>query len=89
MNNGVEFIGFAAAFLTTIAFVPQVLRMWRLGGDELSWAMLALFATGVSLWLVYGVLRESFPLMVANGLTLVQVVAMAAIKARALARNNR
>jgi MtN3 and saliva related transmembrane protein len=48
----VELIGFAAGVLTTVAFAPQVLRTWRLGGFELSWTMLSLFATGVSLWLV-------------------------------------
>lgn len=80
--NDVESIGFAAAILTTIAFVPQVLRTWRLGGHELSWAMLALLGSGVSLWLVYGVQRASLPLIAANGLTLVQVLAMAAIKFR-------
>jgi MtN3 and saliva related transmembrane protein len=77
-----ELIGFAAGILTTIAFAPQVLRTWQLGGRELSWAMLSLFATGVSLWLVYGLQRGSMPLIAANGLTLVQVIAMAAIKYR-------
>jgi MtN3 and saliva related transmembrane protein len=77
---GVELIGFAAGVLTTVAFAPQVLRTWRLGGFELSWSMLSLFATGVSLWLVYGYQRGSMPLIMANGLTLLQVLAMAAIK---------
>lgn len=78
----VESIGFAAAALTTIAFAPQVMRTWRLGGHELSWLMLALFGTGVSLWLVYGWRRASGPLIAANAVTLVQVLAMAAIKYR-------
>jgi len=75
-----EWIGFAAATLTTVAFVPQVLRTWQMGGRELSWAMLGLFGTGVSLWLLYGILQPSRPLIVANGLTLIQVAAMAAVK---------
>lgn len=80
MTFDVEWIGFAAAVLTTVAFVPQVVRTWQLGGRELSWSMLGLFGTGVTLWLAYGILRESNPLIIANGLTLVQVVAMAAVK---------
>jgi MtN3 and saliva related transmembrane protein len=80
MTLDVELIGFVAAVLTTIAFVPQVVRTWQMGGRELSWLMLALFGTGVSLWLAYGVLRQSWPLMLGNGLTLIQVVAMAAVK---------
>jgi MtN3 and saliva related transmembrane protein len=89
MNDGVEWIGFAAATLTTVAFLPQVLRTWRLGGHELSWGMLTLFGTGVALWLVYGVQRISFPLIAANGLTLVQVLAIAAIKSRSVRRESR
>ena len=49
-DSGTELIGFWAALLTTIAFAPQVLRTWRLGGHELS--MLSLFGAGVTLWFV-------------------------------------
>ena len=82
----VELIGFAAALLTTTAFAPQVIRTWRLGGHELSWGMLALFGSGLVLWLVYGVARGSAPLVVANGLTLIQVLAMSAVKLRTARR---
>jgi MtN3 and saliva related transmembrane protein len=86
MAFDVEWIGFAAAVLTTVAFVPQVVRTWQLGGRELSWSMLGLFGTGVLLWLVYGILQQSRPLIVANGLTLLQVAAMAAVKFSAVQR---
>jgi MtN3 and saliva related transmembrane protein len=75
-----EAIGNVAAILTTVAFAPQAIRTWRVGGDGLSWAMLALFGSGVGLWFVYGVLRDSEPLMLANGLTGVQVLFIFAIK---------
>lgn len=77
-----EDIGFGAAALTTVSFVPQVMRTWRTGGLGLSWTMLALFGTGVGLWLVYGILRTSAPVMVANGLTEVQVLLLLALKVR-------
>ena len=89
MNDSIEWIGFAAATLTTVAFLPQVLRTWRLGGHELSWGMLTRFGTGVALWLVYGVQRASLPLIAANGLTLLQVLAIAAIKFQAMTRDPR
>lgn len=73
-------IGFLAGLLTTLAFAPQVARTWRFGGEELSWSMLTLFGTGVSLWLYYGVTSQAAPLVAANALTLIQVLAMAAIK---------
>jgi MtN3 and saliva related transmembrane protein len=81
-ESGIELIGFWAALLTTVAFAPQVIRTWRLGGHELSWSMLALFGTGLVLWLTYGYLRDSAPLMLANGLTLVQVLVIAGVKFR-------
>jgi MtN3 and saliva related transmembrane protein len=75
-----EAIGFCAAILTTVAFTPQVVRTWRRGGDELSWVMLALFGAGVGLWFVYGYLRMSGPLMLANGLTGLQVLVLLVLK---------
>jgi len=75
-----EAVGFWAGILTTIGFAPQVLRSWRTGGKELSWMMLALFGSGVGLWFLYGFLRMSAPLMVANGLTGLQVLCLIAVK---------
>ena len=75
-----EVIGFWAAVLTTIAFAPQVVRTWRSGGDGLSWMMLALFGAGVGLWLLYGLLRMSGPLILANGLTGLQVLFLLVLK---------
>lgn len=75
-----EAIGTCAGILTTVAFAPQAVRTWRTGGDGLSWAMLALFGSGVGLWFVYGVLRGSGPIMLANALTGAQVVFICAVK---------
>jgi len=75
-----EAIGMMAAALTTAAFAPQVVRTWRLGGQGLSWMMLASFGTGVGLWFLYGYLRGSDPIMVANGLTGLQVIFIAGLK---------
>lgn len=82
MQDSTELIGLAAAILTTVAFAPQVVRTWQMGGHELSWTMLALFGTGVAMWFVYGWLLGSAPLLLANGLTLIQVVLMAGVKFR-------
>lgn len=73
-------IGFWAALLTTVSFLPQVVRTWRMGGQELSWLMLALFGTGVGLWFLYGYLLQSGPLMLANGITGLQILALAVLK---------
>jgi MtN3 and saliva related transmembrane protein len=75
-----EAIGTVAGILTTISFAPQVIRTWRKGGDGLSWTMLVLFGSGVGLWFVYGLLRNSVPIILANGLTEIQVLFIFAVK---------
>jgi MtN3 and saliva related transmembrane protein len=75
-----EAIGFWAAALTTVSFTPQLVRTWRTGGQGISWTMLTLFGAGVGLWFVYGLLQMSGPIMLANGLTEVQVLLLLALK---------
>lgn len=65
-------IGFIAAILTTIAFVPQVRKIWRTrSAKDVSLGMYTLFTLGVALWLSYGILIHSWPIILANGVTLV------------------
>ncbi len=64
-------LGYPAAFLTTIAFVPQAWQSWRtrdLSGVSLP--MYALFTLGVALWLGYGIAIGSLPVIAANSVTL-------------------
>lgn len=71
MNLFSDLIGYAAATLTTLAFIPQTLHSWRsrdLSGVSLG--MYSLFTVGVALWLLYGVVLESWPIIVANAITL-------------------
>ena len=77
-----EAIGFWAAFFTTVAFAPQLLQTWRNGGHGLSRTMLTLFGMGVGLWFVYGYLRMSRPIMLANGLTGLQILLILGLKVR-------
>jgi MtN3 and saliva related transmembrane protein len=76
----IEASGLAGALLTTIAFLPQVVRTWRHGGDGLSYIMLALFLAGTALWLLYGIALGSLPIILANGVTALQVVIVLALK---------
>ena len=73
-------IGLWAGLFTTVAYAPQVVRTWRTGGEGLSWIMLTLFALGVTLWFVYGIVQKSEPLILANGLTGVQVFLVMLLK---------
>ena len=83
MLNPVQVLGFLAGTLTTIAFVPQVLRTWRTkSAGDLSMGMLVTFTTGVALWLLYGIALESMPIMLANGITLVLALILVGLKYR-------
>lgn len=67
-----DLIGYGAAILTTAAFVPQALKSWSsrdLSGVSLS--MYSLFTLGVALWLLYGILLKSWPIILANLITLI------------------
>ncbi len=67
----VDTLGLAAGTLTTIAFVPQIVRIVRVRhADDLSWWTFGTFALGVALWLVYGLELHAVPIIVANVVTL-------------------
>ena len=78
-----EFIGLAAAFLTTLSFLPQTLMVLRSGETTgISLTMYALFTVGVAGWLVYGVMQASLPIIIANAITLLFALIILAMKVR-------
>lgn len=67
----IELIGYLAATLTTAAFLPQVVQVWQSKSTkDLSLPTLLSFIAGVSMWLIYGLLLNSSPIIVANAVTL-------------------
>lgn len=79
----VEGIGSAAGILTTLAFVPQVIKTWRSqSADDLSAMMLATFTIGILLWLVYGLALASRPLVLSNAVTLSLTAFLLIVKTR-------
>ena len=78
-----DLIGSAAGTLTTIAFIPQVLKAWRTQSvDDLSLGMLVAFTTGVALWVLYGFAMKALPLVVTNGATLFLALILLGMKIR-------
>ncbi len=81
--NPTELIGYAAAALSTIAFIPQVLHTWRMrSGRGISLGMYATFTSGVALWLAYGILLDAWPIIVANVITLTLALSILVMKIR-------
>ena len=65
-----EAIGFLAAFLTTIAFLPQVYKIYKSNKTEdLSLFTFSLFTVGVFCWLSYGIYLNNYPMIIANIIT--------------------
>ena len=76
-------LGLVAGLLTTVAFLPQVVRVWRRrSAADLSFPMLAIFCSGVALWLYYGLLVSDLPMIATNTVTLVLAGMLVIMKLR-------
>jgi MtN3 and saliva related transmembrane protein len=83
MSFSPTWIGIAAAVLTTAAFAPQAIQAWRSRSTrDVSLAMFTLMVAGIALWLVYGILIDDLPLILANAVTLVLAAAILIAKIR-------
>ncbi len=70
--NWITILGLIAAFCTTIAFLPQVIKTIKSKQtNDISLLMYIVLTTGVSLWFIYGLLIGDLPLIVANGITFI------------------
>ena len=62
-----QLVGFIAAACTTVSFLPQVIKSWKTKETkDLSLPMCVLLTTGIILWLVYGIVRQDPPVIIAN-----------------------
>ena len=79
--NSSEVFGFAAATLSTIAFLPQVVKTWKTrSAKDVSYALLLTFSTGCLCWVIYGYEVEAKPVMIANAFTLTLNLTILAMK---------
>ena len=83
MDGYITGIGLLAGLLTTAAFIPQVWKIYQTkSGKDISGRMFWLFSLGIALWLVYGTLLGSVPLILTNVVTLILSMAILALKYR-------
>jgi 5'(3')-deoxyribonucleotidase/uncharacterized protein with PQ loop repeat len=71
MRSAAAILGTVAAILSTVAFVPQIMKIWRTGGKDVSFFMLSLYVMGVTLWLCYGLAIGATALSLANAVSIV------------------
>ena len=66
----IEFFGYFAAILTTLAFIPQLIKTLKTKkAEDVSLTTLIMFLTGVAAWIVYGIQISSKPILIANLIT--------------------
>lgn len=76
-------LGLVAGALTTVSFLPQVVKIWRAkSAKDISYAMFLTFSGGVFLWLLYGIAIGATPVIVANAVTFVLALAVVLLKMR-------
>jgi MtN3 and saliva related transmembrane protein len=76
-------VGFVAAFCTTVSYIPQVKKCWQTGSTgDLSLKMLMILATGIALWVVYGVMKGDMVIIIANAVSLLLLFNLLVFKVR-------
>jgi MtN3 and saliva related transmembrane protein len=81
MYEVVEMVGFFAASLGVASFMPQVVKIWRSKSVEaISSLMYVIYSVSVILWIIYGVMIKSPPLIIANLLILFLTISILAMK---------
>ena len=86
----IDVVGYTAATCTTVSFVPQLLRVWKLrSARDISLSMFLIFCAGSFLWLVYGACSRSWPVAIANFLTFLLALAILLLKLRFDGRDRR
>ncbi|MDD4886230.1 MAG: SemiSWEET transporter [Thiomonas sp.] len=85
-----DLIGYGAAFLTTVSFVPQAwLTVRTRDVSGISLGMYSLFTVGIALWMAYGIIQQSWPLVGANAVTFLLALAVLIMRLRYGARQIR
>jgi MtN3 and saliva related transmembrane protein len=80
-NSWIIVVGTVAGLCTTFAFVPQLIKIWKQGGRDLSYGMLALYLIGAVLWFIYGVLVHGQAVIITNFATAIVIAFATSMKA--------
>ena len=83
MNNWIDLLGYSAACLTTLSFIPQAWHTFKTKDvSGISAGMYSVFTLGLALWLGYGLVLRAWPIVAANAVTLALALAILLMKRR-------
>jgi MtN3 and saliva related transmembrane protein len=86
---GVDILGYMAGFLTTMSCLPQVFKSWRRRSvRDLSLTMLLMLTVGLMFWMAYGVITNDWPILLANGVSLLLWSSLLVFKIRERAKGH-
>ena len=81
--NSIKILGLVAGTLTTISFLPQVIKTWKTkSAKDLSLVMFSVYCLGTFLWLMYGIYRHDIVIILANAVTLCLAMILLYFKVR-------
>lgn len=81
--TSIDLLGLVAGLLTTASFIPQVVKTWRTRSTrDISLGMFIAFSLGTALWLIYGLLINSMPVVIANAFTMTFALIILSLKLR-------
>jgi MtN3 and saliva related transmembrane protein len=80
-ESWIVLLGTVGGFCTTFAYVPQVIKIWKQGGRDLSYGMLGIYLFGVLLWLGYGLLMHAQAVVLTNFATAILIAIATGLKA--------
>jgi MtN3 and saliva related transmembrane protein len=83
MMDIITIVGLTAAAFTTVALLPQVIKVWKTKSTkDISTGMFTLFCIGVFLWFIYGIYVKDTPIILANSLAFIQALIILTFKAK-------
>ncbi len=73
----INIVGAAGGIVSSVTFLPQVIKIWKTkSAKDLSMGTLLFLVLNVSLWLLYGILTNLYPIIITNGIVLSMVFIM-------------
>ena len=83
MMDTITIVGLIAAAFTTVALLPQLIKVWKTKSTkDISIGMFMLYCGGVLLWFIYGVFRNDLAIILANSLAFIQALIILMFKAK-------
>jgi MtN3 and saliva related transmembrane protein len=77
----ISIIGVIAGTCTMLSFAPQIIKIWKTKhAGDISMAMYVVLTTGIFLWLIYGIFLGRFPIILANGVSLIMCLSVIIMK---------